>query len=91
MQIDYSLIRPNIREALDAWGRESFPVGGFLTAVLENNLSEALGRADEQNLQTIFHIVAYVYNELPSECWGSPDKVFKWQRRFQHEAANSGS
>lgn len=89
MQIDYSFIRPDIRDALDAWGRESVPAGWFLTAVLENNLSEALSRADEQNLQVIIHIVAYVYNELPSACWGSAEKVSKWQGRFQHEAANS--
>ena len=89
MNVDYSFIRPDIRDALDAWGREAFPVGGFLTAVLENNLSEALGRADEYNLKTIFHIVSYVYNELPSHCWGSPKNVSQWQRRFKNEAANS--
>jgi hypothetical protein len=74
-------IRPNIREALDGWGDGSHPyVGDFLRAVLENNLSGAFGRADEYNLRTLHAIVAYVYNELPSPCHGTPEKVREWQK-----------
>jgi hypothetical protein len=74
------LIRPNIRKALDAWGDGSHPyVGDFLRAVLENNLTEAFGRADDGNARTLHAIVAYVYNELPSPSHGSPEKVKAWQ------------
>jgi hypothetical protein len=73
-------IRPNIRRALDGWADGSHPyVGDFLRAVLENNLTEAFGRADEYNLRTLHAIVAYVYNELPSPSHGSPEKVRTWQ------------
>lgn len=74
-------IRPDIKESLDSWGNGSRPmVGGFLMAVLENNLKEAFGRADSYNIQTLGAIVSYCYNHLPAECWGSPAKVLEWQK-----------
>ena len=54
------------------------PAGGFLQAVLENNLREACGRADDFNRERLFEIVSFIYNELPSQCWGSPAKVKAW-------------
>lgn len=75
---DYSAIRPDIVESLQRYIKDRIPTGDFLKAVLENNLSEAFGRADEQNCVTLFHICAYVYNEIPSVAWGSEEKVAKW-------------
>lgn len=57
------------------------PVGGFLTAVLSNDLKGAFGRADENNRAAMFDIVSYCYNDIPSECWGSPEKVEAWLSR----------
>lgn len=74
----YELIREDILDALKRYVEARIPTGGFLRAVLENNLSEAFGRADEYNLTTLFHICAYIYNELPASCWGSPEKVETW-------------
>ena len=55
--------------------------GGFLIAVLENNLTESFGQADKKNRKVLFEIVCYCYNELPSICWGSPEKVKNWLLR----------
>ena len=71
-------IPEHIKESLDAYASERRPTGGFLRAVLENNLSESLGRADEENRRCIFQIVSYIYNELPAPCWGSKEKVEDW-------------
>lgn len=49
-----------------------------MRAVLENNLTEAFGRADMDNREAMFDIVQYCYNELPFVCWGSKEKVSKW-------------
>ena len=49
-----------------------------MRAVLENNLTEALGRADDTNQRTIKEIVSFIYSCLPSNCWGSREKVEKW-------------
>jgi len=54
------------------------PVGDFLTAVLENNLSEAVAYADENNLKNLPAFVGYLYNEAPSHCWGSKERVKEW-------------
>ena len=54
--------------------------GGFLRAVLENDLKEAFGRADEEARLGMFHIVCWLYNIAPSDCWGSPAKVKAWLR-----------
>jgi hypothetical protein len=52
--------------------------GGFLQAVLSNDLMEAFGRADEINRNYMFNYVDFLYNEVTSECWGSPEKVNNW-------------
>jgi hypothetical protein len=67
-----------IRESLDLYARLGVPPGDFLRAVLENSLKEAVGRADHINGPAIHHIVSYCYNELPSTCWGSPERVARW-------------
>ena len=58
------------------------PPGDFLTAVIENNLCEALGRADDENLKNLPAFLAYFYNEAPGECWGSPEKRRVWVNTF---------
>ena len=52
--------------------------GGFLTAVLSNDLKEAFGRADEKSRAGLFAIVKWLYNEAPSTCWGNSDRVEAW-------------
>jgi hypothetical protein len=51
---------------------------GFLYEVLTNDLKEACFRADYKNGKALVHIVGYIYNNLPSACWGSPQKVEAW-------------
>ena len=52
--------------------------GRFLKAIIENNLSDAVGQADIENLQNIPAYVSYFFNEVPSACWGSKKKMDKW-------------
>lgn len=64
-----------IKESLDRYTKDRIPTGGFLTAVLENDLMGAMGRADHINRQRLPEICKYIYNELPSGIWGSREKV----------------
>ena len=73
--MDFKRIRPDVIESIRLYVEHGCDPGDFLTAVLENNLKEALGRADDYNRETIFDIVGYCYNEIPSVCWGSPVKI----------------
>ena len=53
------------------------PCGGFTTALLSNDLSAVL-RADKDSLAGIKDLVMFVHNEVPAQCWGSPEKVSAW-------------
>jgi|DEB0MinimDraft_3_1074331.scaffolds.fasta_scaffold01413_7 hypothetical protein len=74
----YPSIPDNIRGALERYVFQRLQPGGFLTAVLANNLSESVGRADEESRQALFDIVKFIYNELPGNAWGSHSKVKEW-------------
>jgi hypothetical protein len=78
-------MRDNIREALDRYANTGCPVGGFLTAFLENNLMEAIGRADNENRRDLVEIAGYVYNEMPGNCHGSPEIVRDWIMKHKQE------
>jgi hypothetical protein len=52
--------------------------GSFLSAVLCNDLKESLGCADDENAANLQALVAYLYNEVPSAAWGSPEKFAAW-------------
>ena len=75
---DCYYVPSGIKESLGRYVMNHISPGGFLQAVLENDLCEAFERADLQNQAALFHIVKYIYNELPSDCWGSPEKVKIW-------------
>lgn len=66
------------RESIDAWVHDARPTGGFLRAVLSNDLREAFARADLDNRAAMFDIVSYLYNECPGLCWGSYERVAEW-------------
>lgn len=52
--------------------------GGFLRAVLTNNLKEACLAADETNRHHIPDLVNLLYNEAPVDRWGNEEKFFAW-------------
>lgn len=72
---------PALRASLDRYANDRVETGGFLRAILENDLCEAVCRADEINFQFLPVIVRYVYNELPAPCWGSKEKVAAWLKK----------
>ncbi len=73
-------IEQRFKESIDAYVEDRRPTGGFLRAVLENDLVTAIGRADSGAIQNIRSIVNYIYNEIPGSCWGDKIKVKKWLR-----------
>ena len=84
MRPDSDLAPAKIVGSLMLYRDHGVPTGSFLEAVLENNLSEAVGRADCHNLEALPHIVAWVYNCMWAEAWGSPKKVKAW---LKHKGA----
>lgn len=74
----WASVRPDIIEGIRQFADKGIPPGDFLWAVLSNDLKEAFGRADEGNIAAMFGIMSYCYNEIPSDCWGSIQKVNAW-------------
>lgn len=69
---------PYMREAARLYIDYGVHPGGFLTAVLENNFVRAVGSADETNLRFIRDWALWAYNDIPSACWGTVEKVDAW-------------
>ena len=72
------MIPKNTLAGLKRYAKDRIHPGGFLIAVLENNLKKSFGQADKENREALFEIVCHCYNELPSISWGSPEKVKNW-------------
>jgi hypothetical protein len=66
------------KQTIDLYVQKGIPGGSFIHAVMSNNLMEAIGQADSENLRDIHSICQYVYCHCPHECWGSPEKVKIW-------------
>jgi hypothetical protein len=63
------------REALERYVVLGIEPGGFLMAVLSNDLMLSFGRADDENFTAIESICKWLYNEAPRSCYGSYEKV----------------
>lgn len=71
---DYN-VPEHTQDALTRYIENRLSPGGFLTSVLSNDLFGAMGRADIMNRYAIYEICMWLYNEAPSNCFGSPEKV----------------
>lgn len=67
-----------IKQGIDRYAKKGVPTGGFLKAVLCNDLFEAVGRAGDESESALKQIVQYVYNEIPGNCWGSLEQYDAW-------------
>lgn len=65
-------------EALRNYVENHRAPGGFLRAVLSNDLMEAVAQANCESLDALPEICGYVFSELPGDCWGSPEAVEAW-------------
>lgn len=78
-------IAERIRIGLQRYLNRGIPPGGFLTAVLSNDLARAAMTADRWNKQRIPEVVRYVYNHVPPDAWGSREAMREWQAKRLRE------
>jgi hypothetical protein len=86
--IDPERFRPSVAElfqsyqsaidSIDLYILHGTPLGGQLTATIQNDLKNAMGMADIARRRVLFAIVSYLYNDVPSCCWGSKEKHDAW-------------
>jgi len=75
---NYYKIPITTREAIDNFRDRGREPGGFVRAILENNLESTIRRADVHNYEALKEIMNYVFNEIPGESWGDETKVEFW-------------
>ena len=73
-----SMVKPLMIESLQDYIDHGTPKGGFLAAVLSNDLCEAAARADEENFDNLAHLVGWCYNNVPLEAWKSKENYIRW-------------
>lgn len=75
--------------ALIRWVDEGLYPGGFLESVLSNDLFGAIGQADRQNIVALKDIVMFIYNQVPSNAWGSREKMQNYAAKFFYDRLDS--
>jgi len=75
---DYNKLPTHMRDGFRRYIEHGIEGGGFINAVLENNLMRAMGKADDFNRVAMFSICDFVYNDAPATCHGSPERVRAW-------------
>jgi len=85
------MIPQRIKDGIDLYVTHGIQPGGFLRAVLENDLLRAVQRADAESLAALPVIVCYLYSNVRADCWGSRPAVAEWlagaeERRAKSEA-----
>ena len=75
---DYARLPEHMRDAASDYIEDHRGPGHFLYAVLSNDLVGAFGRADEANRDAMHDWAMWLYNDIPSAAWGTPEKVDAW-------------
>lgn len=71
-------MKPDTKASIDRYATQHIPTGGFLAAVLANDLFDALASADTDNAATLTEIAEYIYRTVPGHAYGSREAVRDW-------------
>jgi hypothetical protein len=78
MNIDYSGLPAHMQQGFKDYIENGYPPGGFMHAVLCNDLFDACAQADGINRHALFYIVSWIYNNAPRACWGDVHAIKYW-------------
>jgi len=81
-------IPEHMHDAICLYYEQGVEPGDFLSAVINNDLKNAVGRADHINLPCLHHFVRWFYWNPPSGTWGYPGAVEDYITAFHKETAN---
>lgn len=82
---DWDLLPEHMHGAMRRYLEDGLYPGGFLGAVLSNDLVGAVRGADHINSKRLSDIVQFCMWSIPSTAWGSPQAVEKWIRDRQQQ------
>lgn len=83
--VNYQDLPEGLQGAMLRYIEERIPPGGFLRAVLSNDLLDAVCRADWLNKPSLVKIVEWVRDYAPHNCWGSPEAYERWISRREDD------
>jgi hypothetical protein len=75
---DYADIPERMQDAIRRYVIDRVQPGRFLTAVICNDLRNAVGSADDENLPLLKLYLQWFYNRAPAPCHGSYDAMQAW-------------
>jgi len=78
------------RGTMDRFTDKGTPPGGFIRAVLANDLTGAFETADDINSANMKAIVSYAYCHVPYAARGSYEKVAAWIERRGKDGKSNG-
>lgn len=78
MTLDMLGVPTHLQTGLLNYTRFGRPVGGFLEAVISNDLVEATTRADPVSQAALGAIALWLVHSTPAECYGSPERYRNW-------------
>jgi hypothetical protein len=79
------LVPAHMWSAVEGYYLHGYAPGNFLTALLSNDLMEAMGRADDENASRIREWCQFLYNYTPGGSYGSPSAVERWLAQFAEQ------
>ena len=81
----YEKLPERFQDSLERYLEYGIQPGHFLTAVLCNDLMNAIGRADDESLAALPAVCKWLYNEAPGNAFGSKEKVIDWCAKRREE------
>ena len=80
----YHKIPAGTRYAIARYLLHGIQPGGFLSAVLRNQLRESLMKADPDNRKHLMLLLGFLFNEAPACSHGAADSIDKWIIQQMH-------
>jgi len=86
-KVDYSQIPVYMRRGMMLYLELGIEAGGFLMAVLANDLHFAVKKADQTNRYNLLEYIDFFLDGFPDRSWGSYENVYYWMlNRKAHHA-----
>jgi hypothetical protein len=67
-----------MRQGVNDWIQHGHYPGGYLTALFEGRVFDAVCNADPQNFAAFAACAKWIAQDAPRGCYGSPEKCAAW-------------
>ena len=76
---NYSILPEHCRDGMKLYIEDGIFPGNFLQAVICNDLVRSFSTADHINTFRLKDYARFLYWEIPTEAWGSMEKMNNWK------------